>query len=741
MMSQVKKLLPKKINKITIYLMILFIIALGGITLKGTYAKFTSSYTTPDNIVGMSLSFALNIDNIEEYEEINISPNSYELFNVKVTNSSNSTAYYGIWYKMVNPTTKTSDITIARSVENSTATSGSISSNNSITTTIIIKNNTSNSVKVNVGVASSTTSTSAIEYLNGKSLISGTTAEADYVYDSANDKYIGYNGNSSFTNSKTLYSYTGSIQTFTASRKGIYKLEAWGAQGGTNGSYIGGYGGYAKGGISLDTNQKIYITVGSQGGSNSSITNVGGYGGGGYSGNNNAAQSYGGGGASYVTTTNATLVSIGSSNLDKILIVAGGGGGATSGSTTRGGDGGGYIGNDGTSSSTTFNTSTYIPKGGTQTGAGYAYQGTTRQGLFGTGITSNTSGYGGGGGGGLWGGSNGHGTTGSGGSGYIGNSLLKSKAMYCYNCQTSQDSSTLTYTTSTTSATPTANTAKTGNGAVAISIATPVPEIKQPINVGEQLENNQITCTDNGGGCRVYKIQDTTELGVGTHQIKIIVQDDLGQTYKYTLSLTVSNKTSQSFKVVYDTTKLYLYNDSGTLLNSVDSGTVKVRNVDRTTNFIGKSNWTADKYFQGYIYKLKITLQNGTTVLNYDFTKNTIKDLSGNGYDGILQNGASLKYDGKRYALFLDGVDDYLQVPTIPSTANFASGYTIEVEAIWEATNHYARIMDFGNGPRSDNILIANHTGGTTGLLSHYYDGTNVRQVLYENFIKLHGVD
>ena len=148
MMSQVKKLLPKKINKITIYLMILFIIALGGITLKGTYAKFTSSYTTPDNIVGMSLSFTLNIDNIEEYEEINVSPNSYELFNIKVTNSSNSTAYYGIWYKMVNPTTKTSDITIARSVENSTATSGSISSNNSITTTIIIKNNTSNSVKV-----------------------------------------------------------------------------------------------------------------------------------------------------------------------------------------------------------------------------------------------------------------------------------------------------------------------------------------------------------------------------------------------------------------------------------------------------------------------------------------------------------------------------------------------------------------------------------------------------------------
>ena len=264
MMSQVKKLLPKKINKITIYLMILFIIALGGITLKGTYAKFTSSYTTPDNIVGMSLSFTLNIDNIEEYEEINVSPNSYELFNIKVTNSSNSTAYYGIWYKMVNPTTKTSDITIARSVENSTATSGSISSNNSITTTIIIKNNTSNSVKVNVGVASSTTSTSAIEYLNGKSLISGTTAEADYVYDSTNNKYIGYGtGNNSFTISSTNYSYKNSAQSVSIPHNGVYKLEAWGAQGG---SYTkeGGRGAYASGSIGLKISDSLYVYTGEQ---------------------------------------------------------------------------------------------------------------------------------------------------------------------------------------------------------------------------------------------------------------------------------------------------------------------------------------------------------------------------------------------------------------------------------------------------------------------------------------------
>ena len=50
--------------------MALLVITLGGLSLKGTYAKFTSNYTTPDNIVGINLSFNLDISNIEEYEEI-----------------------------------------------------------------------------------------------------------------------------------------------------------------------------------------------------------------------------------------------------------------------------------------------------------------------------------------------------------------------------------------------------------------------------------------------------------------------------------------------------------------------------------------------------------------------------------------------------------------------------------------------------------------------------------------------
>ena len=166
------KLLPKRVHNTTIYFMILLVMTLGGFVLKAKYSKFISNYTTPDDIVGMSLIFDINISNFEEPKEIDIAPNSSKSFDVKATNSNSSTAYYGVWYKMINPSEKSNDIVVARDAsKSSTGTSGSISANGNVTTTLIIKNNTSNSIKVEIGVASSITSVNNIEYLNGKKLV------------------------------------------------------------------------------------------------------------------------------------------------------------------------------------------------------------------------------------------------------------------------------------------------------------------------------------------------------------------------------------------------------------------------------------------------------------------------------------------------------------------------------------------------------------------------------------------
>lgn len=71
----------------------------------------------------------------------------------------------------------------------------------------------------------------------------------------------------------TEFSYTGSIQTFTAPKDGIYQIEAWGAQGGsaTDGENLtadGGYGSYSTGEVLLHQGDTLYIVVGGQNGYN-----------------------------------------------------------------------------------------------------------------------------------------------------------------------------------------------------------------------------------------------------------------------------------------------------------------------------------------------------------------------------------------------------------------------------------------------------------------------------------------
>ena len=119
-------------------------------------------------------------------------------------------------------------------------------------------------------------------------------------------------------------SYSGSVKSITLP-KGTYKLECWGAQGGSyDATYIGGKGGYSVGTITLTEKQtNFYLYAGGKGqAASSSATGglIGGFNGG---GNSNASSLYlactGGGG---------TDIRIGTDSLYARVIVAGGGGGA-----------------------------------------------------------------------------------------------------------------------------------------------------------------------------------------------------------------------------------------------------------------------------------------------------------------------------------------------------------------------------------------------------------------------------
>ena len=269
------------------------------------------------------------------------------------------------------------------------------------------------------------------------------------------------------------FEYAGAIQSWKILTTGTYKVEVWGAQGGTNNnSYPGGFGGYSEGETDLNKGAVIYVGVGGSGG-----RGVVGYNGGGGKG----SYAGGGGGASHIGLANGIITEY-SSNLNALLLVAGGGGGCYKGSgySINGyGHGGGYIGQTGYGSTTRW------AKGGTQTSAGNNYYG-NGSGSFGQGGTY-TGSYtrSGGGGGGLYGGGasrayNDASSTdtsdkwvsgvGGGGSGYLGQ-MIRNGCMYSYNTAfISSDVSTKTVSTPSVSSDAISRYAKEGNGYARITL-------------------------------------------------------------------------------------------------------------------------------------------------------------------------------------------------------------------------------------------------------------------------------
>ncbi len=300
----------------------------------------------------------------------------------------------------------------------------------------------------------------------------------DIVNDSTEydtESYIECESNVTPEKTEWTFDYTGGEQTFTAPVSGTYKLETWGAQGGSYSSnYFGGYGGYSSGEMALEGGKILYINVGSQG-----VSHTGGYNGGGNV--NDVDYGKAGGGATHIADLSG-LLSTFETKKENILIVSGGGGGAANRGSGygdgNGGSAGGIKGNNGESVNHTNGFGYGYGTGGTQNSGGSLVwiKGTsdnsrTYPGTFGNGYGSTTIGYvAAGGGGGFYGGGGSiHGGAG-GGSGYIGNSQLSEKSMYCYNCAESDEEATKTASTTCTSSTATENCAKQGNGYARITL-------------------------------------------------------------------------------------------------------------------------------------------------------------------------------------------------------------------------------------------------------------------------------
>ena len=265
------------------------------------------------------------------------------------------------------------------------------------------------------------------------------------------------------------FEYTGGMQTVTLP-KGIYKLECWGAQGGTYNSYIGGYGGYSVGTLTLNEKTKLYVYTGGSGSSSSTTAGFNGGGKGVYNGR-------GGGGASDIRIWQDSLYAR--------VIAAGGGGGAgvASANVNPAGCGGGTYGGDGFYNNTTGSYTTGSNRSGgsaSQTAGGISWNSiSSTKGTFGQGGNASTYSCGGGGGGWYGGGgaydndSDSDGRWGGGGSGYV--YTADTASNYPSGCLLNStyyltDASTIAGNTAFTSPSGTSETGHTGNGYCRITV-------------------------------------------------------------------------------------------------------------------------------------------------------------------------------------------------------------------------------------------------------------------------------
>jgi len=134
------------------YLLLVIVIGLVFLATYSTYALFTSSLEIGDITLDTELKYTFKINSNQEFT---IGANSKLRFNAIVENDMEGTISYGVYYKMISPTEINDSIIIAEVSDTTTlTTSGPIEAGaeNNITVPLVIINNTSDEIKVQIGV-------------------------------------------------------------------------------------------------------------------------------------------------------------------------------------------------------------------------------------------------------------------------------------------------------------------------------------------------------------------------------------------------------------------------------------------------------------------------------------------------------------------------------------------------------------------------------------------------------------
>lgn len=193
--------------------------------------------------------------------------------------------------------------------------------------------------------------------------------------------------------------------------------------------------------------------------------------------------------------------------------------------------------------------------------------------------------------------------------------------------------------------------------------------------------------------------QSTVELNVDNASLNLTTenyQDEniTNNTIFYEVSL--ENKDQNPFAVTIDGVDLTQGNYSGSI-----EGKEKHRAENTIT--IRKKEGKPIATNEQITLKVKINApKQAEKTITIDVKQYYLIDYSGNGYHAKLKNGAEIVKEADGYALKLDGVDDYVEIPTLAASHGWSSGVDIEGSFKCETLSPYGTILVLSNTSPSD---------------------------------------
>ena len=150
------------------YFLIMIIIVILLYSIKYSYAMFNKDINI-NNVANIS-TYSFDTDSsIIEYEKITIPAGEEKIIKLNVTNSTDNSLYYGVWYEMVDPQSINSDIIVAKYYQSINDIIGQINTNITKSVSLYIANNTDNNIILRIGVGYS--ETSSLNLTSGRILI------------------------------------------------------------------------------------------------------------------------------------------------------------------------------------------------------------------------------------------------------------------------------------------------------------------------------------------------------------------------------------------------------------------------------------------------------------------------------------------------------------------------------------------------------------------------------------------